>query len=47
MINIDLIDFRRVIMHEILRKTNQSEAMPNCTDSLIVLSDDVINTLKD
>lgn len=47
MINIDLIDFRRVIMHEILRKTNQSEAMPNCTDSLVALNEDVINTLKE
>ena len=47
MINIELIDFKRVIMHEILRKTNQSDAMPSCVDNLVVLDDDVIKTLKD
>lgn len=47
MINIELIDFKRVIMHEILRKTNQSDAMPSCVDSLVVLDDDVVKTLKD
>ena len=47
MINIELIDFKRVIMHEIVRKTNQSDAMSICAENLIVLDNDVVKTLKE
>ena len=47
MINIELIDFKRAIMHEIVRKTNQSHAMSICAEKLLTLEDDVIKTLKD
>ena len=47
MINIELIDFKRVIMHEIVRKTNQFDAMSICVEDLIILDDDVVKTLKD
>lgn len=46
MINIDLVDFRRAIMHEVHRKTNQSDAIAICTDNLIALDRDVTDTLK-
>lgn len=47
MININLIDFKRVIMHEVHRKTNQNDAIAECTDSLINLNEDVTKTIKE
>lgn len=46
-INFELIEFKRAIMHEIYRKTHQSDAMAICEDKLVELSSDVIKTLKE
>lgn len=47
MINIELITFKRAIMHEIHRKTNQSDATTTLSNNLVPLESEVTNTLKE
>lgn len=44
--NIDLVNFRRAIMHEIHKKTRQREASVEASNELIELTDDVLDMIK-